>query len=247
MTNPFALLNDPSGGRQAQAVEEISSLVLKEPFSKSAYRAVRKLRRMDCDGARAVLSRYREAWGAPDLDLPLDEKEIFEAYAFFRLSLPYLDGVGSVVDCCAGNGLSGLLWALDGKRVTLVDKVENGNYKKLYAHLSGKTRLDAEYVLADIREQMPQADAYISMHACGTLTDAVLEAAILARKPFAVVPCCHDHYSRLSDDLLSAFADKADAIDALRIAHAQDQGYRAVVRQLPAYITGKNRVLIGLP
>ena len=54
--------------------------------------------------------------------------------------------------------------------------------------LRGKTRFVTD-TLANVR---PTPDTLlVSVHACGSLTDYVLDLAIEGRSPVAVVPCCH--------------------------------------------------------
>ena len=49
------------------------------------------------------------------------------------------------------------------------------------------------YAADDIaRAALASSDLVVSSHACGALTDAVLDAAIRAKAPVAVLPCCHD-------------------------------------------------------
>jgi hypothetical protein len=90
------------------------------------------------------------------------------------------------------------------------------------------------------------SDVVISSHACGALTDAVLDLAISARARVAVVPCCHDHRQCVSGDLSGWMPDDL-AIDAVRAMRLQQHGYRIWTKAIPAAITPKNRLLVGAP
>jgi len=55
-------------------------------------------------------------------------------------------------------------------------------------------------------------DVVVSAHACGALTERVLEAAMAAGAPVAVLPCCHD-LERCDTGGLSGWIDGALAVD----------------------------------
>ena len=90
------------------------------------------------------------------------------------------------------------------------------------------------------------SDVVVSSHACGALTDDVLDLAIAARAPVAVLPCCHDHQRCTSGDLSGWMADDL-AIDAVRAMRLQQQGYRIWTKAIPAEVTPRNRLLVGTP
>jgi hypothetical protein len=86
----------------------------------------------------------------------------------------------------------------------------------------------------------------MSIHACGQLTDVVLERAIAARARVAVLACCHD-IQVCDAGGLSGWMDDALAIDAMRAHRLARAGYRIWTQVIPADITPQNRLLIGLP
>lgn len=91
-----------------------------------------------------------------------------------------------------------------------------------------------------------QDDLIVSAHACGCLTDQILERAVTAGARVAVLPCCHD----LKDaDLggLEGWMDGPLAMDAVRVAKLCAQGYRVYTQQIPGDITPKNRLLLAEP
>jgi len=89
-------------------------------------------------------------------------------------------------------------------------------------------------------------DLVVSSHACGALTDRVLERAVSARARAAVLPCCH-HLAGNDAGGLTAWIDSALAIDIGRAMRLQQQGYRIWAQAIPAEITPKNRLLLGAP
>jgi hypothetical protein len=87
-------------------------------------------------------------------------------------------------------------------------------------------------------------DIVMSIHACGPLTDVILNRAIAARAPVAVLPCCHDG-DRSDAGGLSGWMNEALAIDVMRARWLASAGYRIWTQVIPAEITPKNRLLIG--
>jgi hypothetical protein len=89
-------------------------------------------------------------------------------------------------------------------------------------------------------------DLLVSSHACGRLTDVVLDRAIAARARVAVLPCCH-HLRAGDTGGLAGWVDRAAAIDIMRAVRLTRCGYRIWTHAIPAAITPKNRLLIGEP
>jgi hypothetical protein len=87
-------------------------------------------------------------------------------------------------------------------------------------------------------------DVVVSIHACGALTDRVLEQAVGARARVAVLPCCHD-LDRGDSGPLAGWIDGATAIDVMRAVRLEAQGYRVWTQIIPGAITPKNRLLMG--
>ena len=86
----------------------------------------------------------------------------------------------------------------------------------------------------------------MSCHACGSLTDLVLDRAAAARARVAVLPCCHDLATCDAGDL-AGWVDSPVAIDIMRAVRLKQQGYRVWTQAIPADITPKNRLLLGAP
>jgi hypothetical protein len=89
-------------------------------------------------------------------------------------------------------------------------------------------------------------DVVVSSHACGALTDRVLERAVAAGARVAVLPCCHDA-AACDAGPLAGWLDRAMAIDAMRAMTLERRGYRVWTQMIPQAITPKNRLLLGAP
>jgi hypothetical protein len=89
-------------------------------------------------------------------------------------------------------------------------------------------------------------DVVVSSHACGALTDAVLDAAVAVGAAVAVLPCCHDD-TTCDQGPLRGWMDLALAVDSRRALRLEARGYRVWTQTIPAAVTPKNRLLVGRP
>lgn len=182
----------------------------------------------------------------------LPRKEFFEAWEMARRVRRRITGK-RIVDVAGGHGLLGqALWLLDqsSPAVVVVDPAVPPSAATLHAALVDEWPLLAErtqFVKADLNEvQLSQDDLVVSCHACGALTDQVLAAAVAARAAVAVMPCCHDAATSPTGGL-TGWMDEALAIDVVRALGLSQAGYDVTTVQIPAEITPKHRVLVGVP
>ena len=99
----------------------------------------------------------------------------------------------------------------------------------------------------DIRRvPLTGTDLIVSSHACGALTDAILDAAVAARARVAVLPCCHD-LAQCDGGPLAGWLDGPMAIDVMRATRLEARGYHVRTQTIPDAITPKNRLLIATP
>jgi hypothetical protein len=112
-----------------------------------------------------------------------------------------------------------------------------------WPRLSGRVTFAAS-ALDDVA--IRPTDVVVSSHACGALTDRVLERAAGARARVAVLPCCHDLAICDAGDL-GGWVDAPVAIDILRAVRLEQQGYRIWTQTIPRAITPQNRLLLGAP
>ena len=182
----------------------------------------------------------------------LPRKELFESWEMARRVRRLFRG-GRVVDLGAGHGLLAqamLLLDDSSPSALVVDKAPAPSAAKVHdaivgewPRLAGRVTfvagaLDSVEIAAD--------DIVVSSHACGALTDRVLEYAAAAGARVAVMPCCHDLDVSDSGDL-SGWLDATLAIDVVRALELRAQGYRIWTQVIPEEITPKNRLLIAAP
>lgn len=107
-------------------------------------------------------------------------------------------------------------------------------------------RLRERVAFATTPPRVEASDVVVSCHACGALTDEVLELAVAAGARVAVMPCCHDSKT-LDAGGLCGWMDPALAIDATRAARLRSRGYQVWTQAISDDITPKNRLLLGAP
>ena len=182
----------------------------------------------------------------------LPRKELYEAWEVARRVRRLFRG-GRVVDLAGGHGLLAQTMVLldDSSSGALVaDKKLPPSCAKLHEalvdawpRLSGRVKfVECELDSVDIMS----SDIVVSSHACGHLTDVVLDRAATSRARVAVLPCCHDLATSDARDL-SAWIDGAVAIDIERALRLRQRGYKIRALTIPAGITPKNRLLVGEP
>lgn len=182
----------------------------------------------------------------------LPRKELYEAWEMARRVRRLCRG-GRVVDLAGGHGLlAQVMLLLDDSSPTAIvaDKSLPVSIAKLHDVLVREwPRLAGRITFAasDIEDvDLLSSDVVVSSHACGGLTDLVLDRARAARARVAVLPCCHD-FSACDDGALAGWVDRPLAIDMVRAIRLQARGYRIWTQSIPAGITPKHRLLIGVP
>jgi hypothetical protein len=182
----------------------------------------------------------------------LPRKELYEAWEVGRRVRRLFRG-GRVVDLGGGHGLlAQVMLLLDDSSAgaLVVDKTLPPSSRKLHEGLvRAWPRLDGrvDFVESALEEvEILDTDVVVSSHACGNLTDRVLERAVAARARVATLPCCHD-FATCDAGNLSGWVEAPLAIDILRAVRLKQQGYRIWTQTIPADITPKNRLLLGAP
>jgi hypothetical protein len=182
----------------------------------------------------------------------LPRKELYEAWEVARRARRLFRG-GRVVDLGGGHGLLAHVMILlddSSPEAIVVDKSVPPCATPLqeaivaaWPRLAGRvTRVTVDLERAVIHE----GDVVVASHACGRLTDVVIELASAARARLAVLPCCHD-LAACDAAGLEGWMDDALAIDAARALRLRDRGYRIWTQAIPAEITPKNRLLLAAP
>lgn len=182
----------------------------------------------------------------------LPRKELYEAWEVARRVRRLFRG-SRVVDVAGGHGLLALTMLLlddTSSDALVVDSAVPPSAARLHdaivadwPRLADRVHYHAQPLANDV---VKAGDVVVSSHACGALTDRILDGAIAARARVAVLPCCHD-FATLDAGDLTGWLDRALAIDAMRAIRLGQQGYRVWTQTIPAAITPQNRLLMGEP
>jgi SAM-dependent methyltransferase len=182
----------------------------------------------------------------------LPRKELYEAWEVARRVRRRFRG-GRVVDLACGHGLlAHTLLLLDDSSpealaVDLQIPPSAGTLATALAETWPRLRGRVHFRQGDMGEvPLTPDDLVVSVHACGGLTDRVLDRALEARARVAVLPCCHD-LDRGDTGGLEGWLDGPLAMDATRAARLRAHGYRVHTQTIPGDITPKNRLLLAEP
>lgn len=180
----------------------------------------------------------------------LPRKELFEAWEVARRVRRRLRG-GRVVDLCCGHGLLAYIMLLlddSSPSAVAVDKRIPQSASKLAGAIEARWPRVAGRVERLERSiasfELAPGDVVVSAHACGSLTDDVLTAALQSGAHVAVLPCCQSSGKNDLGRLDGWLADDL-AIDVTRAARLRSAGYRIWTQAIPAEVSPKNRLLIG--
>jgi len=182
----------------------------------------------------------------------LPRKELFESWEMARRIRRRLRG-GRVVDLASGHGLLAMILLIldDSSPCALaVDtRIPESAARLLSAVEAAWPRLIGriQFEQRSLDEvDLRSGDLIVSAHACGSLTDRIVERAIAVQARVAVLPCCHAE-ARCDIGGLGGWLDTALAIDVTRAVRLQSHGYRIHTQAIPGDITPKNRLLLGEP
>lgn len=182
----------------------------------------------------------------------LPRRELFEAWAVARRSRRKLRG-GRVVDLACGHGLVAWLMLLlddtspsaiacDTRLPPSAAKV-GAAMSSAWPRLAGRVLLE-ERAIADVAVE--EDDVVVATHACGALTDAVIDRVLPVQARVALLPCCQDEET-CDDGGLRGWLDIETAVDVTRAARLRSHGYSVHTQHVPREITAKNRLLLALP
>jgi hypothetical protein len=180
----------------------------------------------------------------------LPRKELYESWEVARRTRRLFRG-GRVVDAAGGHGLlAHVMLLLDDSSATavVVDPARPASagavheaLVRTWPRLKGRVSYDTSELGSF---PILQSDVVVSCHACGAVTDRIIDAATAARARLAVLPCCHDVDTCDTGELTGWMASSL-AIDVVRVTRLRALGYRVRTQVIPPGITPKNRLILA--
>jgi hypothetical protein len=179
-------------------------------------------------------------------------KELFEAWEVARRARRRFRG-GRVLDLACGHALVAQLMLLlddtSASALAVDRKLPPSAFRVAECLSAAWPRLAGRVTLREGELESVEAlagDVLVSCHACGRLTDDVIDKALAARAAVVVLPCCQ---STGKCDLggLAGWLDPDLAIDVTRASKLRAAGYHVHTQTIPAQITPKNRLLLAAP
>ncbi|MEO6235521.1 MAG: methyltransferase [Vicinamibacterales bacterium] len=181
----------------------------------------------------------------------LPRKELYEAWEVARRTRRLFRG-GRVLDLGAGHGLlAHVMLLLDDSSpcaLAIDTRIPPSSARLHEALTAAWPRLSGRVSFSEGQMDLvsiERSDVVVSCHACGALTDVVLDRAAAARARVAVLPCCH-HLARQDAAGLHGWVDGALAVDIRRAQKLQARGYRVWTQLIAAAVTPRNRLLLGV-
>ncbi len=188
----------------------------------------------------------------------IDNAEKLKFFAFYGISKKLFDSLGdeiqTIVDCCCGNSFLGWHWLVNDNslnvlavdnRVTNRFREVNQYFKQNFPNLSEKH----SFIERDVSKIIfPESSLVVALHACGNLTDIIIEKCVDKRLPFAVMPCCPNSRRIWWKDKSIYFEGSLSRyIDNLRLEYMQKNGYAAKFELIDENITPMNRIILARP
>ena len=165
-----------------------------------------------------------------------------------------------VVDVAAGHGLLGwfvlalccqartplpVVYAVDERMPASAGKLRDA-----FGEAFPRLRAQHRYIVGDARDVVAAGDTLVcGLHACGGLSDIVIDVALEGSSALALVPCCHSTKNlAVADEAAAAKVGLDEAIDASRARRLAAAGWDVERGTLcPPEITPKNGLILGRP
>jgi len=183
----------------------------------------------------------------------LPTKEILESFEFFARVRKHVRAP-QMTDLCCGHGLTGILFALferSVEHVLLIDQTQPPSHAKVLdaairvgPWVANKVRYQTTR-MKDVGDHLEAQASVIGVHACGTLTDRCIDAALATGGAVALMPCCYPDRGCKAPAALQLSLGTRLAFDIDRTYRLQNAGYHVRWDAIPEEITPMNRVLIG--
>src|SRR3989344_1059525 len=163
-----------------------------------------------------------------------------------------------LLELCCGHGLLGFWWIYSGlvQESVLIDKKETRRLTKIL-RISEQREINCRFMNNDLLQESFDWTRYesdktriLAVHACGELSDRIIDISLSSGIPFALVTCCHKRATNRRvytlknppDPRLMNYERYADYLDCLRKQYLREKGWTARLEHLPRNISPENNV-----
>lgn len=189
----------------------------------------------------------------------IKEKELYKTKAFLVCAediLLYEHEHRKVIDLCCGNGLLGMYIATTAQRTVIaIDHRMSTKHKRLSTIMHTRYNLNTHSFIqkdlwdTSLLDMCSDNALLLSIHACGHLTDRVIELAVASRSPVAVMPCCPARYDSYFHPIKmpgkNCHAGKYH--NNVRLHYLLEQDFSITRAHIDSRITPYNEVLLAIP
>jgi len=147
-----------------------------------------------------------------------------------------------IYDLACGKGELAYILYLEGYSVRAID----------IARRNSPFLEDINFHQYDLRKELRfgQNSLVLSVHACGTLTDRIIQLALESQNDFAVMSCCHSDQiyfcpQNMPSSKLLNIMGRDEYLDQIRLSYILEQKYQAGIAKIEPGITPKNRIIWG--
>lgn len=159
-----------------------------------------------------------------------------------------------LIEFCSGNNFASYYFSKDPNisAITVVDIYESREAKKINKKIKKPLKV-CLHGLENLDLDKAKNSAVVAVHACGELTDRVIDMSIEHKLPFAVMTCCHsfrliDRYLGLTiDHHILNYTNFQNYLDNARLSYIRSKGYFSVIEKINESVSKENRIIIGLP
>lgn len=188
-------------------------------------------------------------WSNSLLKAGIKQRELDKnlSFAHFVENEFTLEKYNPIYDLCCGKGILGRYLSEKGYNVVGIDHHHGSKLDKLMLPIPPKYFFYREN-LWNLKELVPHS-LVLSLHACGSLTDKVIELSINSESDFAVISCCHSDriYFSPKEPVHAEMAETKGRDyyqDLIRVQFIKEQGYLAGMTTI-GINSPKNRIIWG--
>ncbi len=185
---------------------------------------------------------------------PIDMKEVLESTEFYLRTRKRILPADTVYDLACGHGLVGIILSACNPDVDVicVDIRRPVSFEKILdavaavkPHVIDRVKF-IEAPLSDLQAPIsPSNISVVATHACGSLTDTVLDFARVCATRVAVMPCCYTGTASNVPNGVRRMLGVGVSADIDRCYRLEREGWQTDMTNVPKLVTPMNRIIVA--